>query len=871
MHRALDIGGRSNHKLDAMTFLLGSAVVLLVSGYLVGGWSRLLGKAPRLLGLKPFQDKASGLSDLLNWAALVDEGIVQTKSGALIAGFFYQGRDIASSTDAERNYIAQRVNTTLARLGSGWVTWHDAVRMSAPAYSPRNQSRFPDPISAAIDEERRQHFMADGELFESHYALTIMYTPPARRNSKVVDFIYDDDATNGDAPGTRILEQFKKNLGDIEDALGDLFGMRRMQSFALADRFGHTVRRDELVNFLNFTLTGSLDPVNIPDPPMYLDAYLGISELWPGDTPRLGEQFIQVIAIAGFPSESYPNILGVLDTLPIPYRWSTRFLYLDPVDALAALGAFRRKWRQKMTGLAAQVFRTKNATVNQDAVSMATEVDTAITETHSNLVTYGYYTGNIVVMGSQRSTLVEHARYVAREITRMGFAARVETVNTIEAWLGTLPGHPHPNIRRPLLHTRNLADLLPLASVWSGLNQNPCPFYSQPAPPLMHVATTGATPFRLNLHHGDLGHSLIFGPTGAGKSVLLATLAAQCRRYPKASITAFDKGRSMYALASATGGKHYDLAGDTASPGLCPLAYLDSESDAAWAEEWLCACFTLQVDHAPTPRQREEIHRAIALLRKSAEGRSLTDFVATVQDAELRSAMANYTIDGSLGPLLDARDDGLADSAFMVFEIEELMGLGEKNLIPVLLYLFRRFERSLKGQPAYLFLDEAWIMLGHPVFRDKIREWLKVLRKANCAVILSTQSLSDAVQSGILDVLLESCPTKILLPNEEADKAGSGSVLGPRDLYTLVGLNEAEIDILKNAQKKRHYYYISPAGRRLFELCLGPVALSFVAVSDKATLAQLRALSAQHGSDWPFVWLKTKGIAHESPKSEAAA
>jgi type IV secretion system protein TrbE len=857
--------------MGAMTFLGLAGVLLLIVGYLVGGWDRLLGSAPRLLGVKPFHDKASSLSDLLNWAALVDEGIVQTKSGALIGGFFYQGRDVASSTEQERNYIAQRVNATLARLGSGWVTWHDAVRLPAPAYSRPEESHFPDPISALIDEERRQYFLSTGELFESQYALTFMYTPPVRRNSKIVDFLYDDDAAQDQAPATRILEHFKKTLADIEDALGDLFGLRRMQSFAVTDASNHPVVRDELVNFLNFTLSGAPDPVNIPDPPMYLDAYLNIGELWPGDIPRLSDELIQVVAIAGFPAESYPNILSVLDSLPIPYRWSTRFIYLDSGEALTALNAFRRKWRQKVTGLAAQVFRTKNATVNQDAVSMAGQVDAAITEAQSHLVTYGYYTANIIVRGTDRAVLAEQARYVAREITRLGFAARVESVNTIEAWLGTLPGHPLPNIRRPLLHTRNLADLLPLASVWPGLNQNPCPFYRQPAPPLMHVATTGATPFRLNLHHGDLGHGLIFGPTGAGKSVLLVTLAAQGRRYPNASITAFDKGRSMYALVSATGGRHYDLAGDTGSPGLCPLAYLESESDAAWAEEWLSACFALQVDHAPSPRQREEIHRAIGLLRQSPHGRSLTDFVATVQDTELRSAMANYTIDGVLGPLLDAREDGLAESSFTVFEIEELMGLGEKNLIPVLLYLFRRFERSLRGQPAYLFLDEAWIMLGHPVFRDKIREWLKVLRKANCAVVLSTQSLSDAVKSGILDVLLESCPTKILLPNEEADKGGSGSVLGPRDLYTLVGLNETEIEILKNAQKKRDYYFISPAGRRLFELRLGPTALAFVAVSDKTTLAHLKDLKATHGSNWPIHWLQERGISHGATITHEAA
>ena len=188
------------------------------------------------------------------------------------------------------------------------------------------------------------------------------------------------------------------------------------------------------------------------------------------------------------------------------------------------------------------------------------------------------------------------------------------------------------------------------------------------------------------------------------------------------------------------------------------------------------------------------------------------------------------------------------------------MAMGERNLIPVLLYLFRRFERSLKGQPAYLLLDEAWVMLGHPVFRAKIREWLKVLRKANCAVILATQSLSDAARSGILDVLIESCPTKIFLPNDEAATAGTPEHPGPRDLYAAMGLNETQVEIIRTATKKRHYYLVSPEGRRLFDLGLGPVALSFAGVSSKEQIAHLNHLARHHGERWPFAWLEEQGV-----------
>ena len=147
--------------------------------------------------------------------------------------------------------------------------------------------------------------------------------------------------------------------------------------------------------------------------------------------------------------------------------------------------------------------------------------------------------------------------------------------------------------------------------------------------------------------------------------------------------------------------------------------------------------------------------------------------------------------------------------------------------MPVLTYLFRRIEKALDGSPTILVLDEAWIMLGHPVFRAKIREWLKVMRKANCAVILATQSLSDARNSGILDVLTESCPTKIFLPN------GSAEDEAQRELYVGMGLNDKQLSIIRNSEPKRDYYIVSPQGRRKVQLGLKPKALAFVGASDK--------------------------------------
>jgi type IV secretion system protein VirB4 len=349
---------------------------------------------------------------------------------------------------------------------------------------------------------------------------------------------------------------------------------------------------------------------------------------------------------------------------------------------------------------------------------------------------------------------------------------------------------------------------------------------------------------------GDLGHTLIFGPTGAGKSTLLALLAAQFRCYENARIFAFDKGMSLFPLCFGAGGDHYSI-GDAGQLAFAPLQRIDAEEEQTWAEEWIASLMEMQ-QFTVMPGHRNSIHNAVQNLSANPEHlRSLTAFYHVVQDREVKEAIQHYTAQGAMGRLLDADSDNLSLSSLMVFEIEELMNLGDKNLVPVLTYLFHRIEKALDGSPTILLLDEAWIMLGHPVFRAKIREWLKVMRKANCAVILATQSLSDAKASGILDVLIESCPTKIFLPNIAARQEGQ------KELYTGMGLNETQLNIIAGSAPKRDYYLVSPQGRRRVQLALGPKALAFVGASDKESLARIRELAALRGPQcWQQIWLE---------------
>lgn len=800
--------------------------------------------------------KNAGVSDLLNYAAVVDDGVIVGKNGSFLAAWLYKGDDNSSSTEEQREMVSLRINQALAGLGNGWMIHVDAVRRPAPNYSER--CSFPDPVSAAIDVERRQHFEGLGTMYEGFFVLTITWFPPALAQRKFVELMFDDDVK---MPSFRartkgLIEQFKREITTIESRLSTAVKLIRLRGHKVAQEDGSTVTHDDFLSWLQYCITGKNTPVLLPSNPMYLDAYLSGQEIWGGTVPKIGRHFLQVVAIEGFPLESTPGILNVLAELPGEYRWSSRFIFLDQHESVKQLDMFRKKWRQKVRGFFDQVFNTNSGAVDQDALAMVSDAETAIAEVNSGLIAVGYFTSVVVIMDESRTRLEQSARQIEKAINRLGFAARIETINTMDAFFGSLPGHGVENVRRPLINTMNLADLLPTSTIWTGSRKAPCPLYPPKSPALMHCVTHGSTPFRLNLHVRDLGHTFMFGPTGAGKSVHLGIIAAQLKRYKGMSIFTFDKGMSMYPLTKALGGQHFSVAADDDKLAFCPLMFLETKGDQAWAMEWVNTILALNGVET-TPAHRNEIGNAIMSMQASG-AQTLSEFSVTIQDELIRDTLRQYTVDGTMGHLLDAEEDGLALSDFTTFEIEELMNLGEKYALPVLLYLFRRIERSLKGKPSVIILDEAWLMLGHPAFRAKIREWLKVMRKANCLVLMATQSLSDAANSGILDVIVESTATKIFLPNVYARDEDTAA------LYSRMGLNARQIEIIATAIPKQQYYYVSENGRRLYELALGPLALSFVGASDKDSVAAIKSLEAQYGEHWVHEWLAGRGVKLEN-------
>ena len=238
----------------------------------------------------------------------------------------------------------------------------------------------------------------------------------------------------------------------------------------------------------------------------------------------------------------------------------------------------------------------------------------------------------------------------------------------------------------------------------------------------------------------------------------------------------------------------------------------------------------------------------------------MTGLSVLLQSNTLRQALSPYVLGGAHGKLLDADHDRLGMADVQCFEMEELMH-SKAAVMAVLHYLFARFDERFDGAPTLLILDEAWLFLDDPVFAARIRQWLKTLRKKNVSVIFATQSLADIKDSSIAPAIIESCASRIFLPNPQATEPQI------RTIYEGFGLNSRQIEIVATAQPKRDYYYQSRLGNRLFDLDLGAATLAFAGASTPqdqrdidAVLAAATTSTSSASTPFAATWLRHRGL-----------
>jgi len=807
-----------------------------------------------------------GMGDLVTPCGLVDEGVALNRDGTFTMGWSWHGPDLESATPEELLVVSEQLNSAFQLLDEHWLLHVDSIRESRALY-PQEQTVETTPTLRLLDRTRAAHYDGQSHYRSQCYAALTYCPPPDTKDQlrKWLVTVHPDDRDQHS--GWRHLETMQTKVRDVEGQLTSLLRFQRLDSAGL-------------LTYLHATASGIHHGVSVPPMPVDLSGVIASQDFVGGRKPRLGSRDLRVVSITGFPVETTPVLLDRLNHLRVAYRWSTRWQGLSPQLAREAIRKRQRAWfrgRQGLRAMLAEVLSDREAgdrpderlTVDPEADAMTNDAGEALTAI--GRVGFGYYTASVVVLGETRREADEGAQRVANELRALQLTCRIEDNNAVEAFLGSLPGNRRHNVRRPMVSTRNLADLLPVSAPWTGPAVHPSPLYPPSSPPLSLVTAESGAAFSYAPADGDVLHTFVGGMTGAGKSTLLSWTAAQFyERYAhlNAQVFVFDKGLSAYAATRAAGGTHYEPGNPESKLAFAPLAEIADPAERNWAALWLEELLTLQ-GVTIGAEERRDIANALALSAIELEKQqpvTLSMYALKLSMPKLREALEQYTVTGLHGQLMDASQDGWRGGRqnrpqWHTIEMGQLDG--EMLKAPIYRYLFHRIDRSLDGRPTLIIIDEAWDMLAHPLFAEKIRQWLKELRKRNAFVVLATQSISDIMTSEYSDAILESCPSKIFLPSPDAlTPAG-------RQQYAALGLNDRQISIVGGGTKKRDYYLVTTEGRRQFRLDFSPEELAFYGVSPK-DVAELREIEATHGDRWASAWLRRCGLEEAAAKLDPA-
>jgi len=288
-------------------------------------------------------------------------------------------------------------------------------------------------------------------------------------------------------------------------------------------------------------------------------------------------------------------------------------------------------------------------------------------------------------------------------------------------------------------------------------------------------------------------------------------------RYKNSRIVCFDVGRTHKRLTEKADGEHINLGSDGSHP-MQPLRVLDTDTDKLWAESWICAICSIAGIEV-TPAERNQIAHAVRLVsEQDPEFRSLTVLRINLPP-RIAEVMDAYTVGGPYGALFDGvqKEDVIA-ARMRTIELSSVLDLGDAVIAPLLMLLFRQVERSLDGSPTLIVIEEAWAALMRSEFSARLQQWLLTLRKQNGSVIIIAHNPLQIRALPNANIITDSCPTRILLPNPEAEVEEHAAV------YRFLDLSNREISYIANAQQKRDYYFKTPRGSRLFDLKLGPMA-----------------------------------------------
>lgn len=809
----------------------------------------------RFISLDAFTSKDYGMSDLILPIAFCDdESIILNKDGSFTWSFWYSGADFDSSSDEDLDYLNSHVySRAFAFLGDGWSMHLRDDSISTSGYIPQEQCYFPDPTTQCMDTERRFRYESTNKDYINKFVISFHYLPPSDNKEKVGNWFMEDSE---DA-----LVEYVEHLNYFKSTVNQVLEQLSYQVYTKA------LTKPETRYFFHRCINGfGYDYKEEPNSWLDLCYRLATQDFVKGFVPIIGDYKIGIVSVGeGLPVKATPGLLHELTTLDFEYSWITRFIFLDKETAKKLIDKTAEYHYQSRQSIK-QSLGNKNRSdgtqrINRSADTLANQAEDALERLELEVITYGKYSSSIIVFDKDEKSLDTKLEQIQKILSSRGFLAKRERAQCTDAYFATIPGMVRNNVRKWVMDTINLADIMPTTDVWAGYEKNPSTHYGNNNPPTFYSSTRDGSTFRGCTYVDDIGHSFIVGPSRGGKSVLVNFLAAQEFRYKNAQIFHYDYGYSGQILNFACNGSHFDITSQLGSLNFKPLSLLDDSEDFSFLVQWLCEIAEVNLNRIITADEKSSITRVLEIIKAQGtpEQRSMTYFYlqlkAHAKNNELAEAFVGYTASSAKSTLkskiFNAPTDQLKFNNFCMFEMEKLMKMSNDIFIPTIRYLFYMNYRALDGRPTTIFIEECQAFAKHKITLDMIDDALRRYAKKGCRIILITQQVNDILKSDLWDVIQDQCKTKIFLSNP--------SILTndqTPDLYRQFGLNQKQIEIIGHGIPKREYYFTNLVGSRLFDLELQQVALAFLSKTNPADLNLARQIKNKVGPLFGYHWLK---------------
>lgn len=850
----------------------------------------------------PFVPRRKFVTDELPWQAIFSHRgrrrVVYTDDGAWMMTAAIAGPDLDYEDLEARFRIMCRFNAAFLRLGAGHAMWFEEQHVPFdfyPSLAP------PDEAARLFEIERSYLFTGPERRHHTTRAyLTLLYRPPVALLNKLTRALvnFDDEGEER----SLYAEHLDRFVNRFERLIGLLTFMREAR----------ILENGDLLTYLHSCISTKMQEVADIDWDEQLPGSLVDQPFTGGMRPRLGHEHeahdVRVISVHNYPRWIEGALLRRLRDLPVRWRRVSRWF---PMDRFEADKEIKRAWSKAAMArkpMGVQVMETvqhshPTSRINVGADQLMHDAAEAEAELSQGTVSRGYLTNTVsIIVPADASGVVESIKQAlgrmadfirhgfspeeaaerawpspstrtgggassiiaAQEVERImldtGLVCEIETFNSAEAILGSMPGNLWHDVTRHAVNSAAASCCFPLDSPWLGEPETP----HLGGPAIMQTTRGACTPFHLNLHPdgGDVGHFLMTGWTGSGKSTLQNALVLSHRaRWPHGQIFRLDKGRSSLVTTLALGGRFVDFLRDGSA--LQPLRYLDTPQDQAWAYSFIIGLATLaDPGRALNTEVTDMVTDTVKLFAGTVDpdDRTMSNFHDVLQDFWLKSVVRPYTRKGMFGHIFDGVDGRSWDDPVVSVEIGPV--LNNPSIIgPLASFLFHLATRRAAPDRPMLFLgDEAQEWMRHPWVK-LLEDFIRSGRGRDIQLGLGSQSILDYARSDLASIFMGNCPTRIFLPDKDALQPDSVEILSG------YGLRYSQIEAIANAIPKKQYAASRKSGEfAVFDLELGPVGLALCAATNTADQEVAERVLTQWGEEH-FLW----GWLHECGLPDAAA